>query len=43
MVPMIPKRGHKTPPPPSNYKPVTVYDSTRDPAKDLQAAIVEVT
>jgi thiol:disulfide interchange protein len=42
MVPMIPKRGHKPPPPaPSDYKPVTVYDAARNPAKDLQDAMRE--
>ena len=41
------KLGHKSTPPPtastSGYKPVTVYDVTRDPAKDLQDAIAEAT
>jgi thiol:disulfide interchange protein len=44
MVPMIPKRGHKSPPPaPSGYQPVTVYDAARNPAKDLQDAVGEAT
>jgi thiol:disulfide interchange protein len=42
------KLGHKTPPPApasatSGFKPVTVYDVSRDPAKDLQDAIAEAT
>ena len=42
------KLGHKTSPPAplpatSGYKPVTVYDVSRDPAKDLQDAIAEAT
>ncbi|MGD0226172.1 MAG: thioredoxin family protein [Terriglobia bacterium] len=41
------KLGRKSSPPPtpstSGYKPVTVYDVARDPAKDLQDAIAEAT
>ena len=44
MVPMISKRGHKSPPaPPPDYKLVTVYDAARNPAKDLQDAMGEAT
>ena len=41
------KLGRKAPPPPppttTGYKPVTVYDASRDPNKDLQDAIAEAT
>jgi len=44
------KMGHRTPPSgpapaptASVYKPVTVYDVSRDPARDLQDAIAEAT
>ncbi len=40
MVPGLPKRKHKTPPP-SSFKPVNVYDPARDPKKDLQDALAE--
>jgi len=44
MVPLAPKRDHKSPPSaPSDYKPVTVYDAARNPAQDLQDAMVEAT
>lgn len=45
---MSAQEGPKSPPAaaptaPAAYKPVTLYDTARDPAKDLQDAIVEAT
>ena len=40
VLPVAPKHVRK-PLPPSDYKPVTMYDDKRDPAQDLQAALQE--